>query len=300
MRIFGFESYGGPDVAGYLDVPTPDPATVPDGSVLVATTVTAVNPADIKVRSGGRQGSFPVHFPMAMGREAAGIVLAADPVTGVAPGTAVFGATVAGTGSFAEKVYLDGVSVTPLPDGVTPAEATCIPVAAGTAWDILNELRRDGLTTGGRVLVLGAGGGVGHCAVQLAWALGMQVTGVAGAAKHDFVESLGAVHVASGEHWVRDVRDAGPVDAVIDLVGGDTLATALALTAGPVRSVADPAVGGGVTRRRSRAVFGELADLVADGTFAPRITASLPFDEAAAAVARVEGGHAEGKTVVRF
>ena len=74
MRIFGFGSYGGPEVAGFLDVPAPDPATVPDGSVLVATTVTSVNPADIKVRSGERQGSFPVRFPMAMGREAAGIV----------------------------------------------------------------------------------------------------------------------------------------------------------------------------------------------------------------------------------
>ena len=300
MRIFGFGSYGGPEVAGFLDVPAPDPATVPDGSVLVATTVTSVNPADIKVRSGERQGSFPVRFPMAMGREAAGIVLAADPVTGIAPGMAVFGNTVSRTGSFAEKVYLDGVGATPVPEGVTPAQAACIPVSAGTGWDILNELRHDGLETGGTVLVLGAGGGVGHCAVQLARAIGMEVTGVAGADKHDFVESLGATHVAAGDDWMSTVNEIGPVDAVIDLVGGEVLVDALGMTAGPVRSVAAPSVGGGVTRRRSRTVFSELAGLIADGTFTPHISASFPFPRAADAVAAVENGHALGKTVVRF
>lgn len=301
MRIFGFESYGGPEVAGFLDVPDPsDVPDVPDGSVIIATTATTVNPADVKVRSGLRQGSFPVHFPMAMGREAAGTVLAADPVTGLSPGMTVFGATASGSGAFAERVLLDGVNVTPVPDGVSPAHAACIPVSAGTAWDILHELRRDGLAPGSTVMVLGAGGGVGHCAVQLAHALGHRVIGVAGADKHAFIEGLGAVHVPSGPTWVRDVRDTGRVDAVIDLVGGRVLIDALSLTDGPVRSTADPTVGGGVVRRRTRAVFGELAGFIAEGTFTPQITASFPFPEAADAVARVEAGHTTGKTVVRF
>ncbi|WP_297006121.1 NADP-dependent oxidoreductase [uncultured Corynebacterium sp.] len=300
MRIFGFSSYGGPDVAGFLDVPTPDPTTVPVGGILIDTAVAAVNPADIKVRSGARRGSFPVRFPMAMGREACGTVLAADPVTGVTPGTVVFGNTLSGTGAFAGKVYLDAVSATPVPDGVAPAQAACIPVAAGTARDILDELCHDGLEAGGTVLVLGAGGGVGHCAVQLARALGMRVTGVAGADKHAFLESLGATPVASGDGWTTAVRDSGPVDAVIDLVGGDVLLDALGMTDGPVRSVADPTVGGGVTRRRSRAVFTGLAELVADGTLTPHIPASFPFSRAMEAVAAVETGHATGKTVVTF
>lgn len=300
MRFFGFESYGGPEVAGFLDVADPDPASVPDGHVLISTTASSVNPADIKVRSGARRGRFPVHFPMAMGREASGTVLSADPVTGLEHGMTVFGSTATGTGAFAGRVLLDAVGATPLPEGVTPEEAACIPVAAGTAWDILNELRRDGLSTGGRVLVLGAGGGVGHCVVQLARAMDLRVTGVAGEDKRRFVEGLGATHVSSSGNWAVEVRDAGPVDAVVDLVGGGVLVEALTPTSGPVRSTADPAVGGGVTRRRSRAVFGELAGLVADGTFAPRITAVLPFDRAADAVARVESGHAKGKTVLRF
>jgi NADPH:quinone reductase-like Zn-dependent oxidoreductase len=55
-----------------------------------------------------------------------------------------------------------------------------------------------------------------------------------------------------------------------------------------------------VTRRRSRAVFSELAGFIADGTFTPHISASFPFPRAADAVAAVENGHALGKTVVRF
>jgi len=298
MRIFGFESYGGPEVAGFLTVKSG--TTVPDGAVLIAPSATTVNPADIKVRSGQRQGSFPVHFPMAMGREAAGVVLAASPATDIVPGTAVFGPTFSGTGSFAEEVLLDASATTPIPPGVSAQQAACLPVAAGTAWDILNELHRDGLRSGRTILILGAGGGVGHCAVQLALALGYRVTGVAGASKQSLVESLGATFIASGKDWVAGVHQAGPVDAIIDLVGGPVLIEAMALTDGPVRSVADPALGGGVTRRRSRAVFTELANLVAEGTFTPRITASFPFADAAQAIAAVESGHASAKTVVTF
>ncbi len=295
MHIFGFESYGGPDVAGVLDVPAPVPV---DGSVLIETVVTTVNPADIKVRNGDRQGKFPVTFPMAMGREAAGrVITSTDPA--FRPGDVVFGGTLAGTGSFAPQVLLDASQTAAVPVGVPAAEAASVPVAAGTAWDILHELRADGLPDGGRVLVLGAGGGVGHCAVQLARHLGHPVTGVAGAAKQEFLGRLDAT-------WAPTVTDAatvGPVDAVIDLVGGPVLQDALALVAGtpaPVRSVAEPAVGGGVTRRRTRAVFTELADLIAADAFHPVISALFPFRDAAAAVAAVESGHATGKTAVLF
>jgi NADPH:quinone reductase-like Zn-dependent oxidoreductase len=293
MLIFGFGSYGGPAVADHLEVPDP---SLREGSVLIETVVTTVNPADIKVRAGERQGAFPVDFPMAMGREAAGRVLVStDPA--FRPGDVVFGGTVAGTGSFATQVLLDAAQTAAVPPTVPAAEAASVPVAAGTAWDILHELRADGLPDGGRVLVLGAGGGVGHCAVQLARHLGHPVTGVAGVAKQEFIGRLGA-------DWAADVRDAasvGPVAAVIDLVGGRVLQDAMALAeraGAPVRSVAAPSVGGGVTRRRSRAVFSDLVDLIAQDAFHPVISSIFPFREAAEAVATVETGHATGKTAV--
>lgn len=296
MRIFGFGSYGGPGVADHLEVPDPQ---LQEGSVLIGTVVTTVNPADIKVRAGERQGKFPVTFPMAMGREAAGRVLAsADPA--FRPGDVVFGGTLAGTGSFAEKVLLDASRTAPVPPGVPAAEAASVPVAAGTALDILHELRADGLPDGGRVLVLGAGGGVGHCAVQLARHLGHPVTGVAGVGKQEFLGRLGADWAPDVATAAADVGNA-PVAAVIDPVGGQVLRDALALAAGtgaPVRSVAEPTVGGGVTRRRSRDVFAGLVDLIARDAFHPVISSIFPFREAAAAVATVEAGHATGKTAV--
>lgn len=300
MRVFGFQSYGGPEVARFLDVPALSPAHMPENNVLISTDVTSVNPADIKVRAGERHGSFPVLFPMAMGREAAGIVLAANPASGFAPGMAVFGIPLRGSGSCAERVYLDGASATSIPEGVTPAQAACIPVAAGTAWDLLNEIRRDGLASGGTILVLGAGGGVGHCVVQLAGALGYRVIGVSSASKRSFVESLGATHIAAGPGWRAEVRDIGPVDGVLDMAGGAIGHEAIGLTEGPVRSIANPSVGGGVIRHRTREVFTELADFIAEGIFTPRISASYPFNQAAAAFAAVETGHATGKTVITF
>ena len=96
MRIFGFESFGGPEVTRFLDVADP---TWQPGSVLIRPTAISLNPGDIKVRNGQRQGSFPVSFPMAMGREAAGIVVEADLSTGFSPGDRVFGSAFSGTGA---------------------------------------------------------------------------------------------------------------------------------------------------------------------------------------------------------
>lgn len=300
MRIFGFEAYGEAESSGFLEVPPLSPDNLPESSILISTDIISVNPANIKIRSGERQGKFPVLFPMAMGREATGIVLAADPVSSIEPGMAVFGCPIPGTGTCAERTYLDSSSATALPEGVTPAQVACIPVSAGTAWDLINELRHDGLPSGGTVVILGAGGGVGHCAVQLALALGYRVTGVAGRSKRSFIESLGAHHIASGANWLADAQDAGPVDGVLDMVGGTALTEAMSIHSGPIRSIAEPSIGGGVTRHRTRAVFTELAGFIAEGVFTPRITASYPFAHAAEAFATVESGHATGKTVVTF
>ena len=73
MRIFGFTAYGGPEATSVMEVPDPTPGP---GQLLVRTAAAGVNPADVKVRNGDRIGAVPVTFPMAMGREAAGTVVA--------------------------------------------------------------------------------------------------------------------------------------------------------------------------------------------------------------------------------
>ena len=302
MRIFGFAAYGGPEVQRHLDVPDPE---VGPGQVLVQMTAAGVNPADIKVRSGRRHAQVPVTFPMAMGREAAGVVLAVgEGVSGFAPGQHAFGHPATGHGALAEHVLLDAASSAVVPEGVDDAVATCIPVAIGTAHDAVEQL---GLVAGDTLLVTGAGGGVGTAACALARLHGLRVVGLASAAKADLVSGVGATHVASGEGWVERVRAAAPdgVTAVLDLVGAPVLADAVGLLADPSRVVSPAAPdlaaetgGSGVVRRRTTEVFAHLAGLVATGDLTPVVSASYPLERAAEAVAHVEGGHAVGNVVV--
>lgn len=308
MRIYGFDEYGGPGVQRFHEVEEPP---VREGCVRIRTAAAGVNPADVKVRSGARQSGFPIEFPMAMGREACGDVVELGPGAPdrIAVGDRVFGSCAPGIGAFAETSLLDAASAVRVPAGLDPVRAACIPVALGTAHDAIAELE---CGAGDTVLVLGAGGGVGVHAIQLARLAGARVIAVASAGKQDLLAGLGVEHIASGTGWEERVREqtagdgARPVDALLDCVGGEALAGGLTLLAGTrVRSVADPARasaagGSGVVRRRTAEVFGALASMVADGRLEIVIDGVVPFAEAARAVERVETGHARGKTVVTF
>lgn len=302
MRIYGFGEYGDAQVQEHLDRPDPVPGP---GQLLVEMTAAGVNPADIKVRSGLRKDNVEVVFPMAMGREAAGVVRSVGAgVVGFVPGQRVFGQTVSGTGGLAELVLLDAASSAVVPDGVEDAQATCIPVSVGTAHDALDQLE---LVPGETLLVTGGGGGVGTATCQLARLRGLRVVALASAAKAELVASLGATHVESGDGWPERVRAIAPegVAAVFDLVGAPVLADALTLVTDPARviSIATPAAaketgGSGVERRRTTEVFAHLAGLIAAGDLSPVVSATYPFEQAADAVAAVETGHAAGKVVV--
>ena len=103
MRIYGFTEYGGPEVERFLDVPD---LVVTPGAVLVRLRAAGLNPADIKVRSGQRQGKVEVRFPMAMGREAAGTVVE-DPSGRFREGELVFGSCASGFGALGDLVLLE-------------------------------------------------------------------------------------------------------------------------------------------------------------------------------------------------
>lgn len=308
MRIFGFSEYGGPDVAGFLDVPAPEPGA--DG-VLIDVEATTVNPGDIKVRSGQRQGGFPVEFPMAMGREAVGTIraLGPDAPDDLDVGQRVFGSAAAGIGTFAEQTVLTGASATPVPEELSAGSAASIPVAFGTAYDALSQLR---VRPGEPLLVLGAGGGVGTSTLSLAKANGLTVWGLGSQSKEEVITRLGGEHIESGPGWVERVRSLGAPAAVLDLVGGETLQQAAALLpeapAGSQRrllSAADPAEaatlgGSGIERRRTRRIFEQIAQLLAASAAPTYVSARYRFAEAAKAVAEVEEGHAAGKVIIRI
>ena len=296
MRAYGFGKIGGPENESLLDVPVPEPG--PD-ELLVRVRAAGVNPGDWRLR----EGSYGVQGPAVLGREVAGTVtrLGAG-VSGFAVGDEVFGGCPGMVGGWAEQALVTASFAAQRPESVPPEVAAVLPVAAGTAYDALQNL---GLPSGSTLLVNGAGGGVGICVGQLAVARGLRVIGTASPAKHELLARLGVLPVAYGDGVLDRVRaTAAPagVDAVFDLVGGSALRTVAELVEDRSRllSVADKELatqlgGREVVRDRSSAVLAELARLVVEGVLDPHVTEVRPLHEAGAALAAVEAGHTLGK-----
>ncbi|NEC69734.1 NADP-dependent oxidoreductase [Streptomyces sp. SID9727] len=299
-KAYVFTRNGGPEVEVLTELERPKPGP---GELLVAVRAAGVNPVDWKLRTGWtRPGSEPPPFPAVFGSEAAGTVVETGPgVEGFAPGDEVFGSPL--TGGYAEYTLMPVAVTARKPAALSFTDAAVLPVAAATAYDGLRQLD---LAPGATLLVTGAGGGVGSAAVQLARHAGLRVLGVAGEAKKEFVESLGAEHVPSGAGLADRVREAAPegVDAVFDLVGGDTLREAAGLVdpAALISAGGRPLVaelgGEPVRRARTAAVLDEVARLTVEGALRTHVTRILPLDRAAEALRAVEDGHALGKTVI--
>ncbi|MEJ3657405.1 NADP-dependent oxidoreductase [Actinomycetes bacterium KLBMP 9759] len=300
MKAYGFVAAGGPEGERMFELPVPVPGP---GELLVEVRAAGVNPGDWRMRS----GSYGVEPPAVLGREVAGRVEQVGPgVTGFAVGDEVFGGTPGMTGGWAEHALVIAGFAAHRPSGVSPTAAAALPVAAGTAYDALNQL---GLERGRTLLVNGAGGGVGVAAVQLAVARGITVVGTASPGKHELLAGFGAIPVAYGDGVAERVRAAAPqgVDGVFDLVGGAALQAVAELVAdrSTLYTVADRELvaelgGRGVERDRSGAVLSTLAQLVAEGVLDPLVTETRPLAEAGAALAAVESGHARGKVVLEI
>jgi NADPH:quinone reductase-like Zn-dependent oxidoreductase len=302
-KAYVFTRYGGPETEALVEVERPVPGP---GQILVAVRVAGVNPVDWKLRTGYRRPGDTGEraFPAVFGSEVSGVVeTVGDGVEGFAAGDEVFGNPV--TGGYAEYTLLPATLAAHKPAGLSFTDAATLPVAATTAYDGVHQL---GLPAGATLLVTGAGGGVGAAAVQIARALGVRVAGVASAGKKDFVESLGAVHVASGPGWTDRAGTAAPdgIDGVYDLVGGEVLTEAAKLltdrsrlvTAGAPTEDVERLGGTRVTRARNRAVLDAVAQLVVNGDLDPHVTRRFPLAEAGEALRTVEEGHARGKIVI--
>jgi NADPH:quinone reductase-like Zn-dependent oxidoreductase len=230
-----------------------------------------------------------------------------DNVMGSAPGT------------FAEYLTVAESQVRGMPQGLDHADAAALPISAVTAFEAVRDA---GVQPGQSVMVIGAGGGVGHYAVQLAAAAGGRVTGVSSAAKADFVRSLGASEVL-------DYRTTEPTDldrtwdVIIDTAGSRPLRSLRRVLAARGTLVivggekGGPLLGGterllgtalvnifarqrlrGLISREDPADYEALSALVTDGTLAPRLDRTFPLTEAGAATDYVRGGRARGKVVV--
>ncbi len=309
MRAASFETYGGPEVLSVGE--RPDPVVGPD-VVLVRVRATSVNPVDWKIREGLLQERYPHHLPIVPGWDVAGVVEQVGPavVTGLEVGDEVWGYVRrddVSHGTAAELVAAPERTVAHKPAGLSFEEAACVPLAGLTAWQALTEAMR--VSAGDRVLVHAASGGVGQMAVQIAAALGAEVVGTASPRNHELVRSLGATTVL--DHGAGPVSEqladhGGPVDAVLDLVGGDALDDAPKQVTDPSRvaSVIDPrtviGLGGRyVFVRPDRGHLDSLAGLVDGGRLRVGVARTFDLDEIAEAHRLSQEGHPGGKIAIR-
>jgi NADPH2:quinone reductase len=300
-RAYGYTSYGGPETETWLDRPEPVPGP---SALTIKVKAVGVNPADYKIRSGAMANPQATpHFPLVLGVEAAGVVVAVgSDVEGFTEGDEVMGTTAPEHGSYAEYAVLRAEATTPKPPQISFVQAAALPVAGGTAWDVLEKL---GVTEGETLLINGVGGGVGVMAAQLARNGGAAVFGVGSETKRSLTESLGATLVAYDKgDVVEQMRQLlpGGVDAILDLVGGEPMRHVAILITNPARivSVADPSVAelGGTFLLASTAGVLAVASLVAAGKVDPKVLQTYPFDEAPQALRAVESGHTLGKIVI--
>jgi NADPH:quinone reductase-like Zn-dependent oxidoreductase len=304
MRGMAYDRFGDLDVLTLRD-DLPDPPVGPD-TVLVRVHAAGVNPVDMAIRQGALAGAFPHHFPIVPGWDVAGVVEAVGPaVVSFAAGDEVFGYLRRDDvqwGTAAELVPAPQRCLAHKPDSLSFAEAGGLPLAGLTAYQALTEALDVG--EGDRVLVHRAAGGVGFNAVQIAVALGAHVIGTASPRNHGFLKDAGVAEVLDYSVGPISGQLSEPVDAVLDLVGGDTLADTPKQVGDVARiaSVVDPVVNqmGGryVFVRPDQHDLEELARMADAGQLRVPITKAFPLAELAEAQRLVAGGHVRGKVVV--
>lgn len=295
--------------------------TVGEHDVLVRIAAASVDQGTWHVMAGRpfamRAAGFGVRVPKALnpGRNLAGTVEAVGAkVTDFQPADEVFGIGVA---TFAEYALAKPGALSLKPANLSFEEAAAVPVSALAA---LQAVRRAGIKTGTRVLIIGASGGVGSFAVQIAKAFGADVTGVSSSAKAEFVRSLGADRAV--DYTREDFADGTRYDAILDIGGNSSIAHLRRALAPRGRLII---IGGETSARwlgmgrqirahllslfvrqklgtfissENAADLGELRELIEAGKLTPAIERTYPLNETAAAINDLRAGRVRGKVAV--
>ena len=322
MKAIVQDRFGSADVLELRDVPDP---VIGDGEVLVQVRAAGCGPDVWHLMTGlpyfaRLMPEFRRMWKAPRGRDVAGVIERVGPgVTAFAPGDEVMGIV---HGSFAELAAGSPSTLVRKPARLSFEQAAAVPISGLTALQALRDVAD--VQAGQRVLVIGAGGGVGTLTVQIAKAFGAHVTGVCSGGKAELVRSLGADEVidyaredvtdgrrtwdaivdTAGRRSLRSLRHALAPKSSLAIVGGDGGGK---VTGGFGRQVVRAPVLSLVTGQRMRPVMVNenvedlevLAKLIDDGRVTPVAGRTFPLVDAAEAVRYLEEGHAAGKVIVQ-
>ncbi len=322
MKAIVYRCYGSPDVLELATIEKPVPAA---NEVLVKVKAASVNPLDWHFMRGSPyvvriQSGLGAPHQIRLGVDFSGTVEAVGKdVQHFKPGDGVFGGR---TGAYAEYLTVaEDRGIVLKPANVSYEQAASVPIAAITA---LQALRDEGqLKAGQKVLINGASGGVGTFAVQIASAMGAEVTGVCSARNAEMVRSIGATHVI--DYKSEDYTESGEhYDLILDMVGNHTLSENrrvmtpegnfiiigggkgnwLGPFVNPIKALlyspfVDQQFGMMMSQMR-KDDLGVLADLLEAGEIVPVIDRRYPLNEVAEAIRYSEQGHARGKIVINL
>lgn len=304
-RALRLQAYGAPETLTVDQVAVSEPGP---GEVLVAVKAAAVNGIDWKIREGYLRERFKLTLPATLGIEFAGVVLRiGHGVTNVKAGDRVM-AALGGVGAYTAFLVTDAEKLLLTPEGLSNVEAAAIPVAAMTAWHVIQAVDFD--LSGRRVLIQGAAGGVGGFAVQFAKAAGAFVYGTASTNSLQHVLGLGADEVIDYRTQTLE-HLTGQIDFVVDTVGGKALDQCWALLSpdGLLLSIAAPDVvsrapearrGVFLSNKPDTARLAAIAQQVADGKLKSTVAEVVGFEELSSAIERNRTGHRPGKIVADF
>ena len=320
MKAITQDKYGSADVLRLRDIERPTPS---EREVLVRVQAAGIARGVLHVMTGEPYLMRLVGFGLLKpknpvpGQDVAGTVTATgDGVTRFDVGDEVFGIA---KGSFAEYAVAREDKLTHKPENLSFEQAAAVPISGLTA---LVALDAAGLTVGSNVLIVGASGGVGTYAVQIAVALGATVTGVASGSKADLVTELGAQRVidytredfADGSHTYDVIVDTGGMTSVSRLRAALEPKGTLVIVGGESGSTWSPGMGrqlkaavmSPIVSQRLTSILNKehysgldrLAKLATTGDVAPCIERSYSLAEVPEAVRRLEAGNVRGQIVI--
>jgi NADPH:quinone reductase-like Zn-dependent oxidoreductase len=303
MKAIRIHSYGASDQMKLEETPRP---AIRGDEALVKIRAAGVNPVDWKIREGFLKEVHRDSFPLTLGQDFAGdVVELGKDVRDLKTGDKVFGFA---AGAYAEYATIPAMDLARMPLTTDYAAAASLPTAGLTAYQMIFEVIK--ATKDVRILIHGGAGGVGSFAVQLARSREARVFATASSQDAPYLRSLGVEQVVDyrSERFEQKLRD---LDAVVDLIGGDTLARSYqTLKSGGVivSAVAapDPAElakrqlrGQQFLMKRNAAQLADLATLVDLGVVRPKLSQVLPLSDAPVAHDLSQRGKSKGKIVLQ-